>query len=93
MQWLIRSKSAGVTGGRGTAGAGPGRDLLGPSGVDIAVHGLESSCSRIWWYPCFRSNSVKMRFFCCFCRMESISEVRKSVFPCQKVSVSFLRDA
>ena len=27
MQSLIRSKSAGVTGGRGTAGAGPGRDL------------------------------------------------------------------
>ena len=26
MQSLIRSKSAGVTGGRGTAGAGPGRD-------------------------------------------------------------------
>ena len=28
MQSLIRSKSAGVTGGRGRAGAGPGRDLL-----------------------------------------------------------------
>ena len=28
MQSLIRSISAGVTGGRGTAGAGPGRDLL-----------------------------------------------------------------
>ena len=28
MQSLIRSKSAGVTGGRGTAGAGPGRDPL-----------------------------------------------------------------
>ena len=28
MQSLIRSKSAGVAGGRGTAGAGPGRDLL-----------------------------------------------------------------
>ena len=28
MQSLIRSKSAGVTGGRGTAGAGPDRDLL-----------------------------------------------------------------
>ena len=27
MQSLIRSKSAGVTGERGTAGAGPGRDL------------------------------------------------------------------
>ena len=30
MQSLIRSKSAGVTGGRGTAGAGPGRDLRQP---------------------------------------------------------------
>ena len=28
MQSLIRSKSAGVTSGRGIAGAGPGRDLL-----------------------------------------------------------------
>ena len=28
MQALIRSKSAGITGGRGTVGAGPGRDLL-----------------------------------------------------------------
>ena len=28
MQSLISSKSARVTGGRGTAGAGPGRDLL-----------------------------------------------------------------
>ena len=28
MQALIRSKSAGITGGRGTAAAGPGRDLL-----------------------------------------------------------------
>ena len=37
MQWLIRSKSAGVTGGRGTAGAGPGRDLLyGSRGLPAA---------------------------------------------------------
>ena len=37
MQLLIRSKSAGVTGGRGTAGAGPGRDLLyGSRGVPAA---------------------------------------------------------
>ena len=37
MQSLIRSKSAGVTGGRGTAGAGPGRDLLyGSRGVPSA---------------------------------------------------------
>ena len=37
MQSLIRSKSAGVTGGRGTAGAGPGRDLLyGSRGVPAA---------------------------------------------------------
>ena len=33
MQSLIRSKSAGVTGGRGTAGAGPGRDLLYPDAL------------------------------------------------------------
>ena len=37
MQSLIRSKSAGVTGGRGTAGAGPSRDLLyGSRGVPPA---------------------------------------------------------
>ena len=37
MQSLIRSKSAGVTGGRGTAGAGPGRGLLyGSRGVPAA---------------------------------------------------------
>ena len=37
MQSLIRSKSAGVTGGRGTAGARPGRDLLyGSRGVPAA---------------------------------------------------------
>ena len=35
--YLIRSKSAGVTGGRGRAGAGPGRDLLyGSRGVPAA---------------------------------------------------------
>ena len=37
MQSLIRSKSAGVTGGRCTAGAGPGRDLLyGSRGLPAA---------------------------------------------------------
>ena len=37
MQSLIRNKSAGVTGGRGTAGAGPGRDLLyGSRGLPAA---------------------------------------------------------
>ena len=37
MQSLIRSKSAGVTGGGGTAGAGPSRDLLyGSRGVPAA---------------------------------------------------------
>ena len=36
MQALIRSKSAGITGGRGTAGAGPGRDLL--YSVDDFLH-------------------------------------------------------
>ena len=49
MQALIRSKSAGITGGRGTAGAGPGRDLLyqgaagergsGTVALRIALHG------------------------------------------------------
>ena len=41
MQNLVRSKTIGVTGngGRGTAGAGPGRDLLyNVYGVVIAVH-------------------------------------------------------
>ena len=40
MQSLIRSESAGVTGGRGTVGAGPGRDLLytlGPQGPPMQV--------------------------------------------------------
>ena len=37
MQSLIRSKSAGVTGGRGTAGAGPGRELLySPNGMCVS---------------------------------------------------------
>ena len=37
MQSLIRSKSAGVTGGRGTTVAGPGGDLLyGSRGVPAA---------------------------------------------------------
>ena len=40
MQSLIRSKSAGVTGGRGTAGAGPGGDLLSSA----APHG-----GLLWW--------------------------------------------
>ena len=45
MQSLIRSKSAGVTGGRGTAGAGPGRDVnqqtqhMSPSGESIQTDG------------------------------------------------------
>ena len=55
MQSLIRSKSAGVTGGRGTAGAGPGRDLLyqswlGPW-VGVFGHGLwccPSSAGCLW---------------------------------------------
>ena len=59
MQSLIRSKSAGVTGGRGTAGAGPGRDLLyavmravaslwaAPSAAATAarMEGMSSGCS------------------------------------------------
>ena len=38
MQSLIRSKSAGVTGGRGKAGAGPGRDLLYQLSSPGALH-------------------------------------------------------
>ena len=38
MQSLIRSKSAGVTGGRGTAGAGPGRDLLYMHVVELSPY-------------------------------------------------------
>ena len=37
MQSLIRSKSAGVTGGRGTAGARPGRDCADPFVDDIII--------------------------------------------------------
>ena len=44
MQPLIRSKSAGVTGGRGTGGAGPGRDLQAP--VFRPEHGLLSEAAR-----------------------------------------------
>ena len=42
MQALIRSKSAGITGGRGTAGAGPGRDLLYIKHLEriCPVHGM-----------------------------------------------------
>ena len=43
MQALIRSKSAGITGGGGTAGAGPGRDLLY---LQLAAPCLESP-----WLP------------------------------------------
>ena len=41
MQSLIRSKSAGVTGGRGTAGAGPGRDLLYIDDVSLGTNSQE----------------------------------------------------
>ena len=42
MQSLIRSKSAGVTGGRGTAGASPGRDLL------YYEHAWQRKRWRVW---------------------------------------------
>ena len=45
MQSLIRSKSAGVTGGRGTAGAGPGRDLLYSPSVSLPT--CRHTCSRV----------------------------------------------
>ena len=42
MQALIRSKSAGIIGGRGTAGAGPGKDLRKQiaefAALEYAVH-------------------------------------------------------
>ena len=44
MQSLFRSKSAGVTGGRGTAGAGSGRDLRYYLPDETAI-GLEDQ----WW--------------------------------------------
>ena len=44
-----------------------------PSGVDIVVHRLKSSCSGIGWYMCFRCNTMKVRFFCYFCRTELIN--------------------
>ena len=46
MQSLIRSKSAGVTGGRGTAGAGPGRDLL----YNMAKCSECFQKCLLWWY-------------------------------------------
>ena len=51
MQSLIRSKSAGVTGGRGTAGAGPGRDLLyllGRSRVASSSFVVQMSWTSCW---------------------------------------------
>ena len=53
MQSLIRSKSAGVTGGRGTAGAGPGRDLLYLLLYLIWMHGHQGSLlySRVFCDP------------------------------------------
>ena len=60
MQSLIRSKSAGVTDGRGTAGAGPGRDLLywslgrgaGLCGRAVVAGSVESTASRLQWLSC-----------------------------------------
>ena len=43
MQALIRSKSAGITGGRGTAGAGPGRDLLYCESRQSAMRGSSAA--------------------------------------------------
>ena len=77
MQSLIRSKSAGVTGGRGTAGAGPGRDLLyfGLSPILRALdakkqivgthrsrqHNLQHPCAPK--YAIFHENRPKMALF------------------------------
>ena len=56
MQSLIRSKSAGVTGGRGTAGGGPGRDLLywpRVRGVGVCVWARVSAAPRHSWLGCW----------------------------------------
>ena len=61
MQSLIRSKPAGVTGGRGTAGAGPGRDLLyGSRGVPAPYRrtghlGPHEPCPRTPWVQIIES--------------------------------------
>ena len=44
MQSLIRSISAGVTGGRGTAGAGPRRDLLSLPALGAGSRGPSPTC-------------------------------------------------
>ena len=46
---------------------------MGPSGVEVAVQGLECSCSNLSWYLCVWSETVRMRFLCCFCKMQPIS--------------------
>ena len=58
MQSLIRSKSAGVTGGRGTAGAGPGRDLLycSPSCFDPDSLLLAYLWLGLSWIDCISAN-------------------------------------
>ena len=56
MQSLIRSKSAGVTGGRGTAGAGPGR--VATARGDTGVTNAGGEC----WYSCGRASGP-----CTFC--------------------------
>ena len=48
MQSLIRSKSAGITGGRGTAGAGPGRDLLYEQWMVAPVELVRSVLTDDW---------------------------------------------
>ena len=54
MQSLIRNKSAGVTGGRGTAGAGPGRDRLSRAAAVNLIHwkvlpSLNTSSTLVLW--------------------------------------------
>ena len=58
MQGLVRSRTMGVTGGRGTAGAGPGRDLLyGSRGVPAPYRRTEDLGPH---EPCPRTPRVQI---------------------------------
>ena len=66
MQSLIRSKSAGVTGGRVTAGAGPGRDLVGMQTI-VDACGRDADSQRIQFeFAEFAANSFAARIRCEF---------------------------
>ena len=76
MQALIRSKSAGITGGRGTAGAGPGRNLLYGSSFMVTTclsipNGPGSLLEKRVFHPFLThfwfQNSPFSRHFAIFC--------------------------